>query len=326
MKLKFTVYAAFLMLCFSSFKTLWGFHAHQKINRLAVYTLPPELVGFYKKNIEYITENAVNPDKRRYIVKNEAPRHYIDLDIYPDSIKKQLPDLYWQDAVKKFTEDSLLAYGIVPWQIQKMKFQLTEAFIKRDTREILRLSADLGHYIADANVPLHTTENYNGQLTNQTGIHGFWESRLPELFSETYDCFTGSATYVQNPSKRAWAAVLNANAALDSVLSFEKELSIRVSDDKKFTIEERNGITVRAYSHHFSSQYHDMLKDQVQRQMKASVKMTGDFWYTCWVDAGQPDLSGLEKYIPEEKDKQEEKALMKTWLERIFNVRKEADY
>jgi hypothetical protein len=44
----------------------WGFFAHRRINRLAVFSLPPEMVGFFKANIQYITENAINPDRRRY--------------------------------------------------------------------------------------------------------------------------------------------------------------------------------------------------------------------------------------------------------------------
>ena len=60
----------------------WGFFGHKKINRMAVFTLPPEMIKFYKKNIEYITEHAVDPDKRRYAVEGEAPRHYIDIDHY----------------------------------------------------------------------------------------------------------------------------------------------------------------------------------------------------------------------------------------------------
>ncbi|MDP5140658.1 MAG: zinc dependent phospholipase C family protein, partial [Spirosomaceae bacterium] len=152
----------------------WGFYAHRKINRLAVFSLPPEMVGFYKANIDYLTENAVNPDRRRYAVDGEAPRHYIDLDIYPDSVQKDLATLRWDQAVEKYTEDTLQAYGIVPWHIATMKYRLEQAFLERDVRRILLISADIGHYIADANVPLHTTENYNGQLTNQVGIHGFW--------------------------------------------------------------------------------------------------------------------------------------------------------
>src|SRR5690606_11742694 len=49
-----------------------------------VFTLPPEMIKFYKKNIEYITEHAVDPDKRRYAVEGEAPRHYIDIDHYAE--------------------------------------------------------------------------------------------------------------------------------------------------------------------------------------------------------------------------------------------------
>lgn len=173
----------------------WGFFAHQMINRLAVFTLPPEMIGFYKKHIGYLAENAVNPDKRRYAVEWEGARHYIDLDVYGDSAAYKLPRS-WAQAVKKFSEDTLNAYGIVPWHIHFMKYRLTEAFKKKDTEAILKLSSELGHYIADANVPLHTTENYNGQLTGQHGIHGFWESRLPELFYKDYDFFVGRAEYL----------------------------------------------------------------------------------------------------------------------------------
>ena len=50
----------------------WGFWAHRRINRMAVFTLPPEMIAFYKKNIEYLTEHAVDPDKRRYATRHEA--------------------------------------------------------------------------------------------------------------------------------------------------------------------------------------------------------------------------------------------------------------
>ena len=60
----------------------WGFYGHGKINYCAVFLLPPEMMVFYKPNIEYIEEHATDPDKRRYAVVEEAPRHYIDVDFY----------------------------------------------------------------------------------------------------------------------------------------------------------------------------------------------------------------------------------------------------
>ena len=278
----------------------WGFFAHQRINRLAVFTLPPEMLPFFKRHIVYLTENAVNADKRRYAVKEEAPRHYIDIDSYGDSALYKLPR-YWNHAVEKYTEDTLQAHGIVPWHINFVKYQLTEAMRKRDTDRILRLAADIGHYIADGNVPLHTTRNYNGQYTNQRGIHGLWESRLPELLSADYDYFVGQATYIDQPQLNAWAAVTRAHLALDSVFGFEREATLRFPEDEKYTYEERGNTTIKTYSKEFSSTYHKLLAGQVERQMRASIKMVGNFWYTCWVDAGQPDLTALTQPISEEE-------------------------
>jgi hypothetical protein len=272
----------------------WGFYAHQKINRLAVFTLPAEMIGFYKEHLEFIEKNAVNPDKRRYTNEKEASYHYIDIDEYGDSALAKLPRT-WNKAVEEYSEDTLLKYGIVPWHIYLMKVRLTEAFKNKDLNKILRLSADLGHYIADANVPLHTTKNYNGQLSNQHGIHGFWESRLPELFSGDYDFFIGPATYLEHPQLEAWKAVESAHLALDSIFIFEKQLTESFGEDKKYVFEERNNITVKTYSSPFSNAFHKKLNGQVESRMKASVKMVGDFWYTCWVDAGQPDLKNINK-------------------------------
>ena len=280
----------------------WGFFGHRLLNRLAVYTLPPEMLGFYKTHIEYLTANATRPDSRRVVVPGEAPRHFMDVDAYGDSALtthgRGLPRRY-ADAVARYGEDSLLRHGIAPYQVLLMKGQLTAAFRAKDADQILRLSADLGHYVADACVPLHTTRNYNGQLTGQRGIHGFWESRLPELLSADYDFFTGPAPYLERPADVIWAAVARSHAAVDSVLRFERELSSRFADDQKYGYEQRGNATVRAYSKEFSRAYHARLSGQVERQLRLAARLIGAFWYSAWVDAGQPDLGQLPAKLPE---------------------------
>ncbi len=297
----------------------WGFFAHKKINQLAVFTLPPDMAAFYKKNIEYLTEAAVNPDRRRYIIPEEASRHYIDLDDYGDSASFILPR-YWGDAVKKFGEDSLNAHGIVPWHIYRIYNQLRDAFFLKDPDRILRTSADLGHYIADAHVPLHTTKNYDGQLTDQIGIHGFWESRLPELYFSNYEFFVGKAAYIPNVQLAAWQAVIQSNHAVDSVLRFEK-LLFEESGSKKFNFETKGRQTVKVVSEEYSKRYHEMLAGMVERQFRASVKMTSDVWYTAWVDAGQPDLKSLIKYKPSDEELEKRKQDLLLWKERIIKSR-----
>ena len=154
----------------------WGFFAHKRVNKYAVFTLPEELIGFYKKNINYVEEHAVDADKRRYALKEEAPRHYIDIDHYGEHPFDSMPRK-WEDAVEKYTEDTLQEYGIVPWYIHTVYNRLVYAFIDKDADKILKYSADLGHYVADAHVPLHTTENYDGQLTGHKDRQYSYEKR-----------------------------------------------------------------------------------------------------------------------------------------------------
>ncbi|ACE05546.1 conserved hypothetical protein [Candidatus Amoebophilus asiaticus 5a2] len=270
----------------------WGFAAHKHINRCAVFTLPPAMFTFYKYYLGYITENAVNPDKRRYVLEGEASRHYIDLDYYGDNALDKLPK-DWAQATHKYSQDTLLAHGIVPWHIQHMQHRLTNAFRNKDIAQILKLSSDIGHYIADANVPLHTTQNYNGQLTGQDGIHGLWETRLPELFKEEYNFFLGNATYVKDPQQRAWKAIIQAHATVPNLLKLEKELSQNFNTLHKFSYEKRGASLKKVYSEAYARAYHDLLQGQVEHQMRTSIKMVGDFWLTCWIDAGEPDLDEL---------------------------------
>jgi len=271
----------------------WGFFAHKKINNYAVFLLPPQMLTLYKPNIDFITEHAVDPDMRRYAVPQEGPRHYIDIDHYGSYPFGSVPRK-WHDAVTKFSEDTLLAHGIVPWWIQTTLNRLTDAFKEKNQAKILKLSADIGHYISDAHVPLHANSNHNGQTTNQQGIHGFWESRVPELLADKeWDFFIGKAEYIKDPGNFIWQRLLESAAAADTVLKYEKELTSRFSADQKFSFENRNGVTTRQYSSAFTKAYDAKLKGMVERRMRMAIFSVASLWYTAWVNAGQPDLTKL---------------------------------
>ena len=282
-----------LLLLLAKESFCWGFYAHRKINQYAVFLLPPQMMVLYKPNIGFLEEHAVDPDKRRYAIPEEGPRHYIDIDhygVYPyDSLPRK-----WTDAAAKYSEDTLNTYGIVPWWLQTMLSRLTTAFKEKNQARILKLSAEIGHYIADSHVPLHATKNHNGQYTDQKGIHGFWESRIPELLAEKeWDFFIGKADFIKNPSDFIWARVVESAAAADTVLKFEKELSLSVSSDQRYAFEDRNGIMIRQYSSYYSKMYNEKLRGMVERRMRQSIFAVASFWYTAWVNAGQPDLTRL---------------------------------
>ena len=151
--------------------------------------------------------------------------------------------------------------------------KLTGAFKEKDQIKILRYSAEIGHYIADAHVPLHTSSNHNGQLTGQPGHpHGFWESRIPELLADKeWDFFIGKAVYISNPGDFIWKRILESAAAADTVLKYEKELSIHFPKDQQFAFEERNGIIVKQYSTAYSTAYNKKLNNMIERRMRQSI-------------------------------------------------------
>lgn len=275
----------------------WGFYGHKRINRMAAFTLPPELFPFFKRHIDFISDHAVDPDRRRYAVEGEAQRHYIDLDhfVKPGQRIADVMPRRWEEAVARYTEDTLQAYGIVPWHIQVMYARLIRAFQRGDLDRILSNAADIGHYIGDAHVPLHTTKNYNGQLTGQHGIHAFWESRIVELSAEQYDHLVGRATYIDRPLEFAWEAVEASHALVDSVLRIEKRLSIEYPEDRKFAFEERGRGGMRVYSREFAKAYEDAMQGMVEERMNASIAAVGSIWYSAWVNAGQPDLDRMEQ-------------------------------
>ena len=103
----------------------------------------------------------------------------------------------WQDYRTMVTSiDSTLdprRFGVLPWQLHWTYRKLVALMAATDSTsvalaDVLRTAADLGHYLADAHVPLHTTGNYNGQRTNQTGIHALWETHNVEHLMASHTC------------------------------------------------------------------------------------------------------------------------------------------
>lgn len=308
---KAVLFVLFLALTKQSF--CWGFFAHQRINYLAVFLLPPEMMVFYKPNIQFITDHAVDPDKRRYAVAAEAPKHFIDIDHYGHYPWPELPEKY-EEAVKKYSQDTISANGIVPWWVQIMQQRLTNAFKEKNAAKILKLSAEIGHYIADAHVPLHASSNHDGQHTNQKGIHGFWESRVPELLAEKeFDFMIGKATYIDDMSKYIWQRVRESGAATDTVLQDEAKLTKQFPSGRKYSFEERNGKIVRQYSSAFTIAYNQMLKGMVERRMRMAIASVASSWYTAWVNAGQPDLKNMRATTFSEEDIKEFETLNNAW-------------
>ncbi len=301
-----------LILLLVVFFSSWGFLVHRTIHQLAVYELPKPMQSFFYKNMSYLVDNAGRPDQRRSQDSTEATKHFIDLEAFGDSAAWKMP-FKWEEAVKIFTTDSLLEYGYVPYHIITMKNKLTDAFRSSNKDSILFYAADLAHYIGDANVPLHTSLNYDGQLTNQHGLHSLWESMVPEIEIEQYNLYSNhKAKYLSDPEQAVWDCIRRAHKLLPDVFGKEIEATKQFVDTTKFRTQIRRGKEVKSFTSAFAKSYSKLLGQTINDQLLNSARMIADFWYTAWVDAGKPELSSLSQPF-EKKDKAAFKEEYKAW-------------
>lgn len=318
----------------------WGFYAHRIINEHAVYSLPIELIPFYKNHISYISAHAVDPDKRRYTVPGEAKKHFIDLDHWGNApfpilsrdyvkdlhnflilqmndhdLKESFPSslydsIFYKDALPNFIKeeseflwegkkiqiiDTFTIHGILPYHLEKMLENLTEAFKNLEVEKILRISSEFGHYIGDASVPLHTTKNYNGQLTGQDGIHALWETKIPELLLEKeFDLWAKKAEYIRNPKDFYWNLILDSHELVERVLEAEKEAKSALHGKFHYCWQKRNQSMVKSECPELVKKYNELLNHQVELRLKTAIHAISSSWFTAWINAGQPTLKQLK--------------------------------
>ena len=257
--------------------------------------------GFYQYYEGYITDHAIDADERRSIDGKENIRHFIDLDHYCQVPCHNFPEK-WEDAVAMYSMDTLDRYGILPWVIYSEFKKLTVAFKTGNTDRILELSADLGHYIADAYVPLHTTRNYDGQYTRQKGIHALWESSIPEKMSHEFRFPDEPAIEIRDIYGLIWNSILSSYAEKDSVLIIENDISHTIPYVCKYTPEMGTVIPVIRYSDSYIMLYENKMHDMVARRMNGAIQALACLWTSAWTEAGRPNLNnciGKAKDLPE---------------------------
>jgi len=202
--------------------------------------------------------------------------------------------------------------------MMEMMQKLTKAFQDRKKAEILFISADLGHYLGDANMPLHTSVNHNGQLTDQKGIHAFFESQLPEQFGNNYNFYTGDAKYIKDVPAEVWRIIMASHKLADTLLLAEKNLKQRFDPDKIFMKDSAGNILTNKYhdpvhTYEYAKAFHEALHGMVEQQLRAAVAATANFWYTAWVNAGSPNLDSLDEPVLTERNSKNYKKDYKRW-------------
>jgi len=268
----------------------WGFLAHKTLQQISIYQLPDDLAGYFYANQDYLVQQSIRPDVRRKDDKQEDAKHYLDMDapIFGADYQKSIPHDFKQ-AVAKYGLDSLRKEGLVPWEVVRVYGRLVQTFKTEKRDSVLFYAADLGHYVADAHVPLHTTRNHDGQLTGQKGMHVLWESLVPEAQLQGYTLSkVVDIQYITKPQDFIFQILLESHAMLPAMFTAEKEVRAALGEDGSFEMVEKYGRKQRYYTKAFIQAYGAKMGSSIPNRMLLASSRVASFWYSAWKDAGSP--------------------------------------
>jgi len=195
----------------------WGYVGHSIISYNTILSALPEM-EFFNTWADSLAAHASDADDRRSWDPDEAPKHYIDIDNYPEFIATGAISQNFDSLVAIHGYSFVMDQGILPWAILKTADSLQAAFENNDMHKAILIASDLGHYIGDSHMPLHITRNYNGQYTGQYGVHSRYESNLIGNFQNQIVYEGDSLLYIENLSDFVFNMLYENYQYVDSVL------------------------------------------------------------------------------------------------------------
>jgi hypothetical protein len=264
----------------------WGGAVHRFLNRGSFSALPRTMVLFIQDSAR-IVSLAGDADSRKVSDDTsffaESTRHYIDIDDYPDF--RNLPrDVGAAIALYGWTR--VKDNGVLPWAIQWCYDSLVAQLRRGEWSRATATASDLGHYVGDAQQPLHATKNYDGQSTNNGGIHSRYESTMlgTQYYYASLAVLTSPARSIDDRSTFAFEVIVRSNALADSILH---------GDDRAKAISGWNG-KGSAPAAYYAALW-DATRDLTLDQLRRAAQGTADLWYSAWVDAGLIQPSAVER-------------------------------
>jgi hypothetical protein len=268
---------------------VWGFDPHRYIVDRAIGLLPAALKPFYAKHRAFIIEHAIDPDLWRTAGwEEEPPRHFLDMDAFGNDPRNDLPRDF-DAAVAKFGRDTIMKNGVLPWRAQEIFTKLIEAFQSWTKGEpwaadnVKFFSAVLAHYISDAHVPFHAVVNYDGQLTNQHGIHARFET---ELFQRYRDRLTiQPPPLVEAPNVRDFVfdVLLSSMTMVEGVLQADL---IAAKHAGEF------------YDDVYFKEFFTRVQPTLERRLSQSIAAVASVYVSAWRRGGSPDLMAAPARAP----------------------------
>ncbi len=272
--------AVLLLVCNVAFG--WGRTGHQIINGNFGKYLPMSLQSLFEKSSYYI-QHASDADFRKSADPSESPKHFIDIDAYPEFAAGTLAHDY-DSLLAKYGSPTVIRNGILPWAISSTYNSLVVYLDNGDHEKVDSVIADLGHYIGDAFQPLHCTENYDGKLTGTGRIHSRFETGLLDRYQGNVTIDPLVADRIDTTALEfAFRVIGESNVLVGEILD---------ADTYARTVDPQYGT---AYYDAMWSRLDTMMSERLQSASEALASLV----YSAWLDAGSPSLtSGIPVLVP----------------------------
>ena len=266
-----------LTICATSTTFPWGSTGHRIINLKAAMQLPAAMAS-WKADSLFFAAHASDPDNRKKSSDTslfaEYQRHFIDIDWYPNY--QSLPhDI--AAVIALYGRSTVHTEGTNPWITVILLDSLTARFRRGDNARAETTMSDLGHYIGDAHQPLHCTENYDGTMTGNDGIHSRYETAMINAYQSSIVVYWDSARYVDSPIDYIFDYIYRSQAYVDSIMAADTYA-------KNASGWSGSGNPPTAYYTYLWTQVSNLTLDEIQR---ATVDLAS-LWYTAWVNAQTP--------------------------------------
>ncbi len=265
-------YIFVLLISISSVIMGWGGQAHYLINQKSVYGFPNDAQYLFSWQ-QILADHASDADERKSEDPTEAPKHYIDIDNYSHFTSYGYIPQDMDSVINIYGYNFVYDQGILPWAVLDSYDSLKANLQRLNFDKAALIAADLGHYIADASMPMHITVNYNGQLTGQTGIHSRYESKMISNYINEITYNTNESEYISDVSDFVFNFIYQNYPYVDSLLLADKTAKTTAGG---------------SYNSTYYAKLWSLTKHFTIKMLQKSSTALSSLVYTAWIDAGKP--------------------------------------
>ncbi|MBL6962337.1 MAG: T9SS type A sorting domain-containing protein [Bacteroidetes bacterium] len=257
------------------FLSAWGGTGHYIINEQSVQSFEPELHQFIDWAVD-LAEHASDADKRKSQDPNESPKHYIDIDNYPEFVSHGRIAGSIDSVISLHGESFVYEQGILPWATLNAYDSLVACFKRLDWDQALLFAADLGHYVADGHQPFHISRNYNGQYSGNYGIHSRYESSMINDFESEIKYKGKQIQLIADTRQYIFSYLYRNYTYVDSVLMADDNATLTAGNTSS--------------SLYYSLLWEDTKWFTIDLFSKASHALA-ELIYSAWYEAGTPSIN-----------------------------------